>query len=164
LTRQVDTNGLKVKCALSTSGFYYAHFRIENGSTESVEVRPKAFLLRVVKPRPYVLYFEYPERVQFQTIKGISHFYPRYLPGQPTRPDAEETYSKSRDMMFKGSNRIIPDSLIEMKLMSKLCAECGIPAIEGNVYFQTDWKARDVIVVAFIGDFAFEFPFSLPKR
>jgi hypothetical protein len=157
LTRQIKAAAIQIKCTLDNDGFMYAHVRVENDSADPLSIRPETFLVNVLKPKAYVLYFEYPMRVYWQSQKAIYNLYPRYLPGEPTRPQTEETYAWARNGAYRHSATIKEKALYELKLPPN-------SIIEGNVYFQTDNKAREVVVRAFIGDFAFDFPFSLSKR
>jgi hypothetical protein len=157
LTRQIQAAGIRVNCTLDSDGFVYAHIRVQNDTTSPLSIRPQTFVMNVLKPKVYVLYFEYPMRVYWQSQKAASHFYPNYIPGEPARPQAEETYAWARQGMYQHSATIEEKALYEVNLPPN-------SIIEGNVYFQTDYKAREVVVRAFIGDFAFDFPFSLPKR
>lgn len=178
LTRRMEVSGLSVQATLERGGFVYGHLRVENRSEGAVLIRPQTFILRVVKPKADVLYFEYPMRVWWQTTKGVTRLFPTYVPTEQTTvrsadtgrtvatistPDQEakseikDMYGEIRKRGYEYAQTIIPNSLAESTLASGA-------SVEGDVYFESSEKAREVILRAFIGEVAFDIPFTLPKK
>ena len=178
LTRSLEDAGIRVQATLERHGFFISHIRVENKTTEVVLVRPQTFLLNVSKPKKYTLYFEYPMRVWWQTTKGVSGLAPTYFPTERTtvrsgntgravatidtpdqaaKQEIKDMYGRMQQWGYEYAKTVVPNSLAETTLASKA-------TVEGDVYFEMDDKARDVILRVFVADTAFDFPFSIPKK
>jgi hypothetical protein len=108
------------------------------------EVVPQVFSVRVTKPRPLLLRFEYPERVGSETFINT-------VQGQASVGMEPP----------KGLYKRIFD--IPSKSIKKATLRPG-DFVDGDVYFEgSDRKPRDFVLNLFLGHDAYQIPFSAPK-
>lgn len=178
LAKGIKASGLYVRASLERfREFAKSHIRISNERDETIVIRPQTFLLAAVKPKPLTLYFEYPSRVSYQLIKAAANYSPAVFPAersvvrsgtgrtvatidspdQTAKREIEEMYGRVTQAALQHSATIMPNSLKECQLRAG-------QMVEGDVYFEGSDKTRDVILRVFLGDSAFEIPFSIPKR
>lgn len=178
LTRSMEAAGFRVQATLERNGFFISHVRVENKANGPVLVRPQTFVLNVSKPKTYALYFEHPLRVWWQTTKGFTSLSPTYIPTERTtvrsgntgravatidspdqaaKQEIKDMYTQMQKWGYEYVKTIVPNSLTESTLAANA-------AVEGDVYFEMSDKAREVVLRVFLGDTAFEFPFSIPKK
>lgn len=178
LTRRIEAAGFRVQATLERHGFFNWHLRIENLSQDAVLIRPQTFVLQVIKPKNSTLYFEYPMRISWQMTKGIMDFGPAFTPTERTtvrsgvtgrtvatidspdqvaKQEMKDTYSQIRQWGLQYTGTIVQKCLTESTVTANR-------SVEGDVYFESSDKARELVLRVFIGETAFDFPFSMPKR
>lgn len=177
ITKVASAGGFVIEASIERRGFFVAHIRILNQRAESIPVRPQTFVLDVSKPKHHILFFEYPSRVGYQYLKaGLNYSY-SYAPTERTtirsatgqtiatvdtpdalaRQDMRDAVQTLTDTAFSIARNIEPRSLKEGDLPSG-------SSVEGDVYFERNDKARELVLRIVVADVGFEIPFSFPKR
>lgn len=133
--------GIVVSATLNRLGFLQAHVRIQNHSQSVIEVRPQTFTLEVIKPKPQILYFEYPSRVSWELLKaGFNNMGP-YMSGETIASVAASVLTKTLN-----EGLLVPGA-----------------TLEGDVYFEVNSKAQSVALRMNLSSLGFELPFALLK-
>lgn len=176
LTRSVSGGGLRVAASLERHGFFFSHIRITNNGSSAVEIRTKTFLILVVKPKQFSLFFEYPSRVSYRVLMASADYSPGYIPTERTtvssatgRPVAridspdpvarqklDEVTQSVQTAGFQYSLMILRNALQDG------IVNPGATAV-GDVYFESSSVAREVIVRVFCGGYEYDLPFTVPK-
>jgi len=163
---------LKVEVALFREDFFRAHVRITNLGTAPVEIRPRTFVLNAVKPKPVVLAYEYPDRAALEMIKadtrrgGGSGASLPMLSGGGGRNAAESAMDSAlKDGRSTGPGGSARDRAA--RALTEYFPEGPLAArtvVDGHVYFQRNKNAQEFVLRIYAGDFAFDFPMTVPKR
>ena len=176
LTRSVSGGGLRVEASLERHSFFFSHLRISNSRATPVELRPKTFLLRVVKPKQYTLFFEYPSRVSYEFAAAAADYSPGYYPTERTtvtsgagnpiariyspdpvaRQEIDKMAQIERDGAFQYS------LLLLQKALQDGVVDPGA-SVEGDVYFESSSLAREATVRVFCGGYEYDLPFTVTR-
>lgn len=73
IKKTVIAKGIQIEATLDRMPvlfFLQAHLKIINNSDKIVPIIPQIFILQVVKPKRYTLFFEYPKRVSAEIIRS----------------------------------------------------------------------------------------------
>ena len=178
LTKTSLVSPFTVEATVSRAfGFFRAHVRIVNGSQSPQNIRPQIFTLEVVWPKHITLFFEYPNRVSYRLIMGAIHYSDGYVPPSTTvirsAPSGRAVATiETPDPVAKQESRNLEAQVvnagmtlsqqIEPKALKELLLSPGATA-EGDVFFERDDYAREVVLKVFVGDILFQFPFNTPK-
>jgi hypothetical protein len=177
ITRTITARGLVVQASIDRISFLVSHVRIVNDSTETITVRPQIFVLEVLKPKRYTLFFEYPNRVIYQFVKAGINYTSPYVPTERTtvrsgtgrtvatvdspdpmaKQDVRDVTTAISNAAFSVARTVVPKSLQEGVVLPG-------SSVEGDVYFERSDRAQDLVLKVFLSDLGFEIPFSLPKR
>lgn len=163
---------LKVEAALFREDFFRAHLRITNLGAAPVEIRPRTFVLNAVKPKPAVLSYEYPDRAALEMIKADSRSGQSSGGSLPMQSGAmgrsitsSGVDSSLRDGRRKGAGESVRDRAT--RALTAYFPEGPLAAhtvVDGNVYFQRHKNAEEFVLRVYVGEFAFDFPMTVPKR
>ncbi len=178
ISKRMKVQGLSIQAAFERFSFLHAHIRIENGTSDSVLIRPQIFVVDVLSPKRSTLFYEYPSRVSYVFTDAALKYSPGYIPTDRTTirsgatgrtlatieapdPVAKQEVKEVASSMVSGSLNyaatVQPKSLKEGSLAPGA-------STEGDVWFEANDKARELVLRIFISDSAFEIPFTLPKR
>jgi hypothetical protein len=141
LTKTITANGFRIEATLHKMSFFKVHLKIVNNSGRTVQVVPQTFVLNVINPKRYTLFFEYPSRVGFQ------------LATLPARINLDPETLK---YILGLSAQIVPQSM----------ASGSIPPgafVEGDVWFESDSHVREAVLRVSIEDRAFDIPFTIRR-
>jgi hypothetical protein len=179
ITKCISVGGLVVQAAIERFSFIRAHVRLENGTPDSVIVKPQIFVLDALKPKRVTLFFEYPARVSHVFMDAaLNYTTPGYVPTERTTvrsgvtgravatidvpdPVARQDLKDATSSAVSGA--IGYAATVESKSL-KEAVLAPATSVEGDVWFESNDKAREVTLRVFISDSAFEIPFSLVKR
>ena len=140
LKKIINADGVRVAATLETWGaFQRSHLKIVNNSTEPIQIVPQTFVLNVIKPKRYTLFFEYPSRVTRELIMSSLEFSDRHHMATDTG-------------LITWLGNVEPESIKQGPLLPGT-------AIEGNVYFEGNKYAREIVLRLSIGNRAFDIPF-----
>jgi hypothetical protein len=176
--KTVTARGLHVQASVDRKlGFFRCHLRIVNEASNAFMIQPRVFVLNVVKPKRYTLFFEYPSRVSYQLIKAGLHYQLGYTPTERTTvrsgtgrtiatidaPDhaAEQEVKETTTSVSVAAFTVA--GTIESKSLKEDPVAPGA-SVDGDVYFEQSDNAREVVLRVFISEYAFEIPFSTPKH
>jgi hypothetical protein len=176
VTKTISAGDLVVQATMLRYSFLVAHVRIRNDTTESITVRPQTFVLDVLKPKRYTLFFEYPSRVSYEFIKAGLNYTSPYVPTERTtvRSGSGRTVATvdSPDPVAKQDVRNITTAItnaavsvagtVEPKSLKEGIVRPG-SSVEGDVYFERSDKAQELVLKIVLSDVGFEIPFSLLK-
>ena len=178
LTRRIEAAGFRLEATLERHSFFRSHVRIDNLTQEIALVRPQTFILKVLRPKVSTLYFEYPMRVWWQTTKGVGDLTATVIPtersvirsgstgrtiatvespDQAAKQEIKDMYADMRQAGYGYANTIMPNSLRESMLTPSA-------SVQGDVYFESNDSAREVVLRIFAGEVAFDIPFTVAKR
>ena len=177
LVKTIKGGGFSIQASIDEISFLFCHLKITNETSEAVTIQPQVFVLNVLKPKRYTLFFEYPSRVSYQFILAGVNYNPTYTPMERTtvRSGTGRTVATidSPDVGAKEEMKQMATSVsrsafevagtIESKALRKGSLAAGATA-EGDVYFEQDKNARELVLKVFISDCGFELPFSIPKH
>ncbi len=149
VTKVFESDRIQIKASFPSSSFasrafLESYIRIVNNSESSIEVIPQTFSVRVLRPKPYLLRFEYPYRV------------------------AGETLTKTIEGEVKLNITVPPElnRMIAALPAESLRDEVLQPGdvVEGKVFFENpEKKPRDFVLNLFFGHDSYQFPFSAPQ-
>ncbi|MDR3719761.1 MAG: trypsin-like peptidase domain-containing protein [Bryobacteraceae bacterium] len=143
LKKIITADGIKMTATFEDAGFLKSHLRIVNTSNTILQIFPQTFVVNVIKPKQYTLFYEYPNRVSHEQsmkeirLSGLYH----------TRIDTgfmDYVFEMERESMKPGP--LLPGM-----------------AVEGHVWFEISKYARDVVLRVSIGDRAFDIPFTIER-
>jgi hypothetical protein len=177
ITKTITAKGLVVQASMQRYSFLESHVRIVNDTTETITVRPQTFVLDVLKPKRYTLFFEYPSRVSYQFIKAGMNYTSPYVPTERTtvrsgtgrtvatvdspdpvaKQDVRDVTTAITNAAFSVAGTVVPKSLKEGAVRPG-------SSVEGDVYFERSDKAQEIVLKVVLSDVGFEIPFSLSKR
>ena len=178
ITKRIKTHDLSVQAALERFSFLRAHVRIENGTPEAVPIKPQIFVLEPTNPRLKTIFFEYPSRVFYQFVDAALNYNLDYIPTERTTirsgttgptvatietpdPVVKQELKDARASTLSGAFNYT--ATIENRSLKEVLLAPGAFA-EGDVWFESNDKVREVVLRIFLSDYAFDIPFSLPKR
>jgi hypothetical protein len=145
LKKIITANNIRVEATLKRglSGFLVSHLRIVNNSDGTVQIAPQTFVLSVVKPKRFTLFFEYPSRVGFEdsgswlNAIAVAHL-----------------DQKAAKFGWDEIAKVGPESLSAGPLRSNV-------AIVGNVWFEQSRAAREVLLRVYLSETEFDIPFTI---
>jgi hypothetical protein len=140
LRKTITTNSFRVEATLDQVVFFKAHLKIVNKTETAISIVPQTFVLNVAKPKRYTLFFEYPSRVSFEIFDRMAAHRP---------PLGVEAVKAAADL----AQRIEPESMPPGSLLPGM-------SVEGNVWFEENRYAREVVLRVSIADRAFDIPFT----
>jgi hypothetical protein len=165
---------LRVEAALFREDFFRAELRITNLSAAPVEIRPRTFVLNAVKPKPAVLCYEYPDRAALEMINAEvrrgegPHASTPMLSGGTGR--SVTSMSGDPSIHVAGGRPDGPGQSVQdraQRALTMYLPEGPLAprtTLDGNVYFQRHKKAEEFVLRVYVGEFAFDFPMTVPKR
>jgi hypothetical protein len=165
---------LKVEATLFREDFFRAQLRITNLNTAPAEIRPRTFVLNAVKPKPAVLCYEYADRAALEMIKADARRgegSPASMPMQSGATGRNITSSGGLEsLQAKNGRRDGPGESVQdraQRALTEYLPEGPLAPramIDGNVYFQRHKNAEEFVLRVYVGEFAFDFPMTVPKR
>jgi hypothetical protein len=165
-----DGPGLRVEAALFREDFFRAQLRITNLGAAPVEIRPRTFVLNAVKPKPAVLCYEYADRAALEMINAEIR---RSEGGGGSLPMLSGGGGRSLttgNPTIRGGGRDAAGESVQDRAQRALATYlpegplAPHTVLDGNVYFQRHKNAEEFVLRVYVGEFAFDFPMTVPKR
>jgi hypothetical protein len=139
IRKSLTAGNVVVSARLERIRFFEAHVWIVNSTNAPIGIDPRTWVLNVLKPKKYTLYFEYPSRVSWEVGMGVLNNI-LSLPASTMRTALDDANS------------------IPATALARLEVQPG-QSVDGDVYFEIDSKAKEVVLRIFIAERAYDIPF-----